>query len=96
MSGVPLLTSDFGSFPEINRHGITGYRCATVGEFIVAAREIGGLSRRTCREIAGRSYSASAVAPLLQHYFDRLFALHNGQSGVAWFDTARLQSITHM
>lgn len=95
MSGVPLLTSDFASFPEINQHGITGYRCSTVAEFVVAGKNIRSISRKKCRNVAEEKFSFQALAPLYRHYFERLFALHTGNNETPWFNTEDLIDITH-
>ncbi len=40
MSGTPIITSDFGSFPSIVKDGETGFRCRNFAEFCWAVKNI--------------------------------------------------------
>ena len=52
MSGVPVITTDWGAFPETVQQGVTGYRCHTLQEFVKAAEDVHDLDRTRIREIA--------------------------------------------
>jgi glycosyltransferase involved in cell wall biosynthesis len=95
MCGTPILTPDFSSFPEINEHGVTGFRCATVGEYLVAAGSLQKISRKACRQWAERRFTSDVVGPTLQHYFERLVAIRNGCSNDRWMDAELLAFIAH-
>lgn len=75
-SGVPVITSDWGAFPETVAHGETGYRCTTLAEYVEAARSIDQISRRHCRALAERRFSLQHVGRLYANYFDRIADLH--------------------
>lgn len=80
LSGTPVITTDWGAFPETVLHGITGFRCRTVDHFVFAVRNIEKLSARACRDWAMNNYSMSKVRAMYEEYFDMLFNLwrHSG------------------
>ena len=41
MSGTPVITTNFGVFPETILSGIVGYRCDTLDDFVWTAKHIG-------------------------------------------------------
>jgi glycosyltransferase involved in cell wall biosynthesis len=77
LCGTPVITTDWGSFPEINQHGQTGYRCRTLGDFICAAEKIeeGAINRRECRRYAQGKYATSVVRYQYHNYFRQLALL---------------------
>jgi glycosyltransferase involved in cell wall biosynthesis len=82
MSGVPVITSDWGAFPETVQHGVTGYRCTTLAEYVAAAENIGSISREGCRRMAEARYSSKVASLLYRNYFERIFDMHeNGFAG---------------
>lgn len=72
MCGTPTITTDWGSFPEINPHGVTGFRCHSFQEFIDAAETARDLDRKAIHEHAAARYSLEAVLPRYEDYFERL------------------------
>ena len=40
LTGTPVLGSSYGSFTETIQQGITGYRCATLGDWLAAIERI--------------------------------------------------------
>lgn len=75
MSGTPIITTDWGAFPETNQHGDTGYRCRTLAEFMRAAELVKGLDRDYIRKYAVSNYSLDRVARMYDHYFRNLLNL---------------------
>lgn len=75
MCGTPVISTDFGGFVETVEHGVTGYRCNYLGEFVQAIRDVRQLDPVAIRARAERLYSLEAVAPQYQAYFDRLALL---------------------
>jgi len=80
LSGTPTITTDFGSFTEIVRHGVTGYRCRTFEQFIYAARHIDRIRTQDCRNW-GMCFSLEATAPRYEEYFQQLLDLY----GKGWY-----------
>lgn len=72
--GTPTLTTDWGAFTEINLHGVTGYRCRTMQQFVDAAKKAPKLNTKLIRKTAEK-YSLDNVAKQYQDYFARLLTL---------------------
>ncbi len=72
MSGTPVISTDWGVFPETVLHGITGYRCRTLEQFEWACRNIKNISPETCRTWAMENFTMDRVAKMYQEYFEFL------------------------
>ena len=73
--GTPTITTDWGAFTDTNIHGITGFRCRSLADFIKAAEDVKDLDRDFIRKQAIEKYSLKAIAPKYQDYFERLLTL---------------------
>lgn len=82
LCGTPVISTDFGAFTESVEHGVTGFRCTSLGEFVQAIDLAGDLDRRAIRRRAERLYSTDAAAVAYTGYFRRLETV--GQDG--WRD----------
>lgn len=73
--GTPTITTDWGAFTENNPHGLTGFRCRTLKEFMQAAEDVKHLSRPLIRAHAIEKYSVDTIAIQYEKYFERLLTL---------------------
>lgn len=85
-SGTPVITSDWACFAENNLHGITGYRCRTMEQFVWATRNIDKISPKACREWAMNNFSLDAVSKMYEEYFDNLVRMKKNGGWYADFD----------
>jgi len=84
LCGTPAIATDFGGFVETIDHGVTGFRCNYLGEFVDAIHAASTLDPQRIRARAERRYSLDAVVPQYRAYFDRLALLwHDGWQTVA-------------
>lgn len=69
LSGTPVITTDWGAFPEIVHEGETGYRVRSFGELMNALKNIeeGKISSFECRE-HGMQFSDEEVHELHRKY----------------------------
>jgi glycosyltransferase involved in cell wall biosynthesis len=81
LSGTPVISSDNGSFGEINLHGITGYRCSTFEQFTWAAFNIETINPRNCREW-GENFSLDKVGLMYEEFFTNIL---NSTTDFGWF-----------
>lgn len=81
MCGTPVITTDWGAFTETVQHGVNGYRCHTLGEFVQAALDAPTLDRQAIHADAHARYSLDAVAVMYDRYFRRLETLR----GDGWY-----------
>lgn len=78
LSGTPTVTTDWGSFAENNIHGVTGYRCRTMGDFVDAVKNIDRIKPHDCRAF-GENFTLQAVAPLYEKYFNDVMDVYAGK-----------------
>lgn len=72
LCGTPMITTDYGAFTESVEHGVTGYRCTSLGEFVQAIDRVSDLDRRAIRARAVRLYGPEAAEIAYRGYFRRL------------------------
>ncbi len=75
LCGTPAITTDIGGFTETVRHGVTGFRCSYLGEFVKAIRDIDTIDRKYVRYRAMQKYSMHNLKHDYQRYFERLSLL---------------------
>jgi glycosyltransferase involved in cell wall biosynthesis len=73
--GTPVITTDWGAFPENVIQGVNGFRCRTLRQFIDAAQEAPKLDRKAIREYAVARFGLETNALLYEKYFNRLLTL---------------------
>ena len=79
MCGTPVITTDWGAFPETVIHGKTGFRCRTQADFLEAIRLAPTLSRLSIRHSAIERFSMEKIAPIYEKYF--LFVWNVSKNG---------------
>lgn len=82
LSGTPTITTDWGSFTENNLHGVTGYRCRTMGDFIDAIHAIDRIRPENCQAF-GLNFTLDRVAPMYEKYFSDVFDVY---TGAGWYE----------
>lgn len=75
LCGTPAITTPWGAFTETVQHGVNGFHCHTLGEFVEAARECRLLDRERIAADARQRYSMIAIAPKYDTYFQRVETL---------------------
>ncbi len=73
LCGTAVISTDFGVFSETILHGITGYRCHTLSQFVWAARNIDRIRPIDCRTWALRNFSMDRVKFMFNEWFDSLY-----------------------
>lgn len=74
--GTPVITTDWGAFPENIIHGKVGYRTRTLGEALWAAKNLDKLlPAKDIRKYAIDNFSLDRVKYLYQAYFEQLYTL---------------------
>lgn len=82
LSGTPVISSDWGAFPETVLHGKTGYRCRTLDHFVWAAKNAHKLKPQDCRDWAVANYGQDKIKMMYQEYFSMIHNL--GKRG--WYE----------
>jgi glycosyltransferase involved in cell wall biosynthesis len=82
LCGTPTITTDWGSFAENNLHGITGFRCRTMGDFVDAINNIDDIKPIDCRKW-GENFTLGKVAPMYEKYFSDVLDVYKGQGWYA-------------
>lgn len=84
LCGTPVISTDWGAFPEVNIQGVTGYRCRTFDDFLNAALDCleGKIDPADCRK-TGERYSLENIAPKYEKYFSDVLNVHTGNG---WYE----------
>lgn len=82
LCGTPVITSDWGAFPETVLQGVTGYRCRTFEEFCWSVDNISNIKPSNCREWAEKNYSLDRIGKMYEEYFQRI----NRLFGKGWYE----------
>ncbi len=82
LCGTPVITTDWGVFPETVIDDFTGYRCHTLAEFVQAGRDVESLDRGSIREHARATWGLEPVGRRYDRFFRRLQTLN----GAGWYE----------
>lgn len=74
--GTPVLTTDWGAFTETVIHGVTGYRCRTLQQFVQGIEDCEKLDPYAIRDHATNNYSLQVIGAKYEAYFERLLTLY--------------------
>lgn len=77
LCGTPVISTDWGAFPEINMDTITGYRCRSMKEFADATTKVENLDFELIRDFTIERYSYDSIAPRYEAYFNHIATLRN-------------------
>jgi len=91
-SGTPTITTDWGSFAENNLHGITGFRCRSMNDFVEAIANIGSIEPMDCRKWA-MNFSLHKVAKMYEKYFQDVLNIHTGEGWYSMSDSSTLDAL---
>jgi len=75
LCGTPVISTDWGAFTETVEHGVSGYRCRTMEQFVWALKNADRLDRMIINTRARRLYSLERVGAMYEEYFDMLSTL---------------------
>jgi glycosyltransferase involved in cell wall biosynthesis len=75
LCGTPVITTDFGVFPETVVQGVTGYRCNTLKDFVKATQDVKKLKPKRIRKHAER-YLMDNVKWEFQKWFEDLYDVY--------------------
>ena len=81
LCGTPVITTDWGAFPETVLHGVTGFRCRAFEEFCWAVKHIDQIKPENCRKWSEENYSLERVGKMYEEYFQRI----NRMSEDGWY-----------
>jgi len=90
MSGVPVVTTDFGGFSETVLHGVSGYRCRSLEQFVWALQNVQHLDRMAIRSWAIGNYGFTKVGSMYEEYFamirDHIYGNGPKRLGLKWLE----------
>jgi glycosyltransferase involved in cell wall biosynthesis len=81
LCGTPLIASDFGAFSETVRHGLTGYRCKTLGDWLNAMNHIDYISRDDVQFYTRDKFNLHDIG----NQYDAIFQQIAGLKGLGWY-----------
>jgi glycosyltransferase involved in cell wall biosynthesis len=71
-TGTPVITSRFGSVPEVVEDGVTGVLCDSVEEMALACERVERLDRSACRQRVEQRFSMQAMVDGYEAIYQRL------------------------
>lgn len=80
--GTPVICTDWGAMTENIIHGVTGFRCRTMEQFVWAVNNADQIKPENCRTWAMNNFTLDRVAPMYEEYFQSLVNL---AAGAGWY-----------
>lgn len=91
LCGTPVLTTDWGVFPETVINGFNGYRCRMLQEFVEGAEASLNLDHKAIHDFAMERFSMDKVRFQYDTYFRRLMTLwDDGFNSLRWSKTCQV------
>jgi glycosyltransferase involved in cell wall biosynthesis len=81
LTGTPVISSNFGGFTEIVRHGVDGFRCSTLGDYLAAIHKAPELDRSAIAAGARERFSTEVIGKKYAEAFNVIRDL----SGPGWY-----------
>jgi glycosyltransferase involved in cell wall biosynthesis len=78
-AGVPVITTDWGAYPETVLHGVTGFRCRTMDHIVFALKNCTKLDRKAIQTWASSRYGFDKVASMYEEYFGMLVSVRENR-----------------
>lgn len=75
LSGVPAITTDWGAFTETVQHGVSGFRCRTLAEWLGAIDALDLLDKHDVRDYARSRFTTDVARVMYDRYFSQLTEL---------------------
>ena len=80
ISGTPVISTDWGGFPESVIHGKTGYRCRNFEHFVWALKNIDKINSQDCYTWASNNFTKEAMTPKYVDYFKGLYNMRTNDT----------------
>lgn len=77
LTGTPVITVDYGCFPETVEDGVTGFRCNMLADVLAAFAKVDGLGRDNIHILAQSKWSLWSVAPMFDEALRKIRELGN-------------------
>jgi glycosyltransferase involved in cell wall biosynthesis len=83
LSGTPVITTDFGCFPQYVENGLDGYRCNTLQDFVDAVNKCKKMTKEDYTRIRKRAerFLMKNVALEYQKWFNDLYQVYLSTDG---------------
>ena len=82
LCGTPLISVDYGAFAETVIHGVTGFRCHTLRDWLESINSVDKLDRKEIAKIARNRYSLETCGEM----YDRIFRQLGDLWGKGWYE----------
>lgn len=77
LCGTPLIATDYGAFTETVQHGVNGFRCKTLADWMQALSKVHDLDRVAIAQAARRTYSLEACGAMYDEAFQKIYQLYD-------------------
>jgi len=83
LSGTPVMTTDFGCFPQYVENGLDGYRCNTLQDFVDAIKKCKKMTKKDYARIRKRAerFLMENIAQEYQKWFSDLYQVYLSTDG---------------
>jgi len=77
LCGTPLVSADYGAFAETVHHGVNGFRCKTLADWLHALTKVHTLDRATIARAARQTFSLEKCGAMYDDAFQKIHQLYD-------------------